>query len=533
MGYEGTKVISLVRVSTQDQAEDDRAGIPAQQECIRQIIDRHGLVCIDNLVVPAVSGTDTARCAEIRVAMAKLLSGEAQGIVVTRFDRLMRPDSFKQFGVLFGVIQESGALIFDESDITDLNSDSGFLQGGIKALIAGDELRRIKKRIQQGKEVKRRKGECPSSQITLPLGVTYVRNPKLLEPGQVLGWNYTPDVARVQDAFERFNKGEDNLTILGHKVGIQPRTLADILRNPIYKGYRVYAEKRGKEKYSRPDGKQADRRKVPRSTSEIINIKVFDKPAVSEELFDDVQMRLAVKSSRWRLPRTSAEPTNLGSGILFCARCGARIYCSSGKRKDRKGRGYYFCSENNYLKRRQGHQCVAANVRQEVMDELLMKLVKEKMTDTAWLTQVVATHPALTKQSEVVDQSAQVSSGLKAILVRKNRLVDLYEKSGIEFDMYKERLQKLAAEENALRKIPQRDQSTFDLVALVTAFVRGALAFSRLSTLSERKNALRQIFSRILVDGPQIVGCSLHGPSYADDCRVGSHTGTDSSRPPA
>lgn len=532
MDYKGTKVISLVRVSTQEQAEDDRAGIPAQKEAVRRIIERFELDCIETVVLTNVSGTSTFQCPEVLRLLQRLVSGEIGGIVITRMDRLIRPDKYGDFALL-GMIQTSGAMIFDETGVVDLASDQGFLSAGFNALIAGQEIRTFKKRVIAGKEHKRRKGECPSSQITLPLGVTYIRNVRLLEPGQVLGWNYTPDIARVQDAFERFNKGEDNLTLLGQKVDIQPRTLADILRNPIYKGYRVYTEKRGKEKYSRPDGKQADRRKVLRTTSETINIKVFDKPAVSEELFDNVQMRLANKSSRWRLPRSSSEPTNLGSGILFCARCGARIYCSSGKRKDRKGRGYYFCSENNYLKRRQGHQCVATNVRQEVMDELLMKLVKEKMTDTVWLTQVVSTHPALAKQSEVVDQSRQISSGLKAIQVRKNRLVDLYEKNGIEIDMYKDRLQKLTTEENALRKIPQQDQSSFDITAMVTAFVRGALAFSRLSTLSERKNVLRQIFSRILVDGPQIVGCSLHGPSYADDCRVGIHTDTDSSPPPA
>ena len=532
MDYKGTKVISLVRVSTQDQAEDDRAGIPAQQESVGRIIERYELDCVDTVVLTNVSGTATFQCPDILRLLQRLASYEVGGIVITRMDRLLRPDKYGDFALL-GAIQSSGALIFDETGVIDLSSDHGFLSAGFNALFAGQEIRTFKRRVSAGKEIKRRKGECPTGQITLPLGVTYIRDPKLLEAEQHLGWNYTPDVTRVIDAFERYNNGEDNLSKLGKIVGIQPRTLADILRNPIYMGYRTYSEKRGNDKYIRPDGRQADRKKVPRPSSEVISIKVFDKPAVSKALFDNVQARLAEKSSRWRTPRSSSEPTNLGSGILFCARCGSRIYCSSGKRNDRKGRGYYFCSENNYLKRRQGHNCAAQNVRQEIMDQLLMKLVNEKMSDTEWLTQLVSTHPALTRHSEVADQSKQIYSGLKAIQARKSRLVDLYEKKGIEFDMYMERLQKLAAEEDALRKIPKQDQSPFDLVAMVTALVRGALAFNRLSTLSERKTVLRQIFSKILVDGPQVVGCSLHGLSHADDCRVGTHTGTGSSPPPA
>src|SRR5690348_17158360 len=55
------KVVEFIRVSTESQAGEDRAGIPAQRAANRQTIARYGLECVDTVEVFDVSGAAVLR----------------------------------------------------------------------------------------------------------------------------------------------------------------------------------------------------------------------------------------------------------------------------------------------------------------------------------------------------------------------------------------------------------------------------------------------------------------------------------------
>jgi len=78
---------------------------------------------------------------------------------------------------------------------------------------------------------------------------------------------------------------------VGRKVGIEGFNLRNILRNPIYTGWRVIDKKRDMSlagKYITKDGRQGDRRKIKRLPDEVIRVKVLE-PLISESEFNQVQ----------------------------------------------------------------------------------------------------------------------------------------------------------------------------------------------------------------------------------------------------
>jgi len=192
--------------------------------------------------------------------------------------------------------------------------------------------------VHGAKEEKRKQGKCPNSYITLPTGVTYDRKAEK--------YGFNEKIADVVKAFRLIDEeGICNLREVERRVGIHHRTLANILRNPIYIGIRRYDQKRGNEKYIGENGRQAGRKKISRNKDEIISVKISDNPPVCPERFRRVQDILSGKKRNWRLQRGSNPVVNLGVGIAKCAFCNSPLYCSSGKRSDRKRIGYYFCKK--------------------------------------------------------------------------------------------------------------------------------------------------------------------------------------------
>jgi len=244
------RVIAFLRVSTEEQADEDRAGIPRQRESIRLTANARNLQIVDEVVLTDVSGSNVRRSSAFQDILQQVSSRSIDGVVVSDLDRLIRPNDLADLEVL-DVFHRAGAVIYTEGAIHDFRSIEGTLLSQVIALFAGYERRLILKRIIDAKEEKRRRGKCPSSRITLPLGINYHRETEQ--------WGFTSDIAKVQEAFRLVDEeGQTNISTIGGLVGIASRTLWNILRNPIYMGMRVYARKRGDVRYRSSDGKQAD-----------------------------------------------------------------------------------------------------------------------------------------------------------------------------------------------------------------------------------------------------------------------------------
>lgn len=516
------RVIALLRVSTEEQAADDRAGLDRQQTVINRAVIANNLDVVRTVTLIDVSGNNVLLNPEFQGILQAVQTREIDGVVVADQDRFVRADDLATLAAL-DVLKKAKAKLYTGGTIHDYSTNAGIFQSHISAIVAGLELRTIKERMQGGKEEKRMAGKCASSDITLPRGVAYDRKTER--------WSYIDtEVAAVQEAFQLIDEeGMTNISAIAKTVGIQNRTLHNLLRNPIYCGWKVYDQKRGDEKYYRADGKQGDRKKISRD--EPIRVQVIDQPAVTQERFDRVQAILENKGTKWRRDRVATE-VNLGTGIAVCGHCGRRLYAGSGKRKEGKDRvGYYYCAGNDYLNRRKGTSCPQPNIPKPVLDETLVKFAAEylaseevigKLAEKLHAPTEASTRPAMEKKLADIDR-------------RKKRLLEGYEAGDIELAYLKSRKGELENEAGTLTRLIQseiernriRDQADDSLKLLVTA----CIGFARLTNKAEQQAALRALFAKVAFLNEAIVGCEILIPGIRPVCstEIGIRTDKDSS----
>ena len=516
------RVIAFYRVSTEDQAKEDRAGIPRQRNSVARTVANRNLEVVEEIELTDVSGADVRRSPVFAEILRKVKDREVDGVVVADLDRLIRPNDLADLEVL-DVFRRAGATLHTEGSAHDQSSVEGILSSRLNAIFAGHERLVIKKRSLDAKEAKRRQGKCPSAKITLPLGVDYIRKDNL--------WCYNRDVEKVKEAFRLIDEdGITNLTILASKVNIQPRTLWNLLRNPIYMGWRVYDRKRGEEKYASTDGKQADRRKVLRTPENTIRVQVFPIPAVAPDRFERIQIILGEKGTKWRRQRESIE-INLGTGIAVCSHCGKKLYASSGRRSSGSRPGYYCCAANYYLAKRKGSSCPQPNIRKDHLDKTLIAFVSKYLTSEEILD-CLAKHISAPAQD--------TSKGAKALIVelekKKSRLLSLYEDGIMEKDELATRVTEIKAEiqaaANVLNANTERSRIRQESSRNLRLLSKAAVAFRSITTRAEQQAALRGLLASVAFDGAKVVGFVplLQGLNHAGYTENGIHTGRGSLR---
>jgi len=389
------RVIELVRVSTLGQASEDHASVESQHVINRRTEAQYGLTIVKTIELIGVSGTAVLLTPEIQDMLRLMADPEIHGVVAREFSRLMRPENLADFALLQAFAESNCKLYLPDGPI-DFSSNDGRLMGTLKATIAGNVRREMLKAAWESREVKRRKGELAQPRVCLPFGVD----------NKGTDWWYTADAQRVKEAVRLVLSGETSYFELGKKVGIPPRGLAYMLKNPIYTGWRVIDKKRDMSaagKYVSPDGRQAGRRTINRAPEEIIRVQVIDEPLVSESDFALVQKILGMKKSfHWRTS-PNYEQRYTYTGYLECT-CQGRIY-SKKWRQD-----YYVCK----------HKCGVSGMRRDKLDPFLDQMFASRFTNERFLRKLAKHKPV--PQSNV----EQVRKQIEALASKRERVLDTY-----------------------------------------------------------------------------------------------------------
>src|SRR5713101_81820 len=219
-------VIELIRVSTEQQAGEDRAGIPAQREINRRTVKTYGLHVVRSITIVDVSGTAVLSSPEMQELLRLMESCDIHGVVTKEFSRLIRPEKFTDYALLQHFI-DTGTVLYLPDGPIDLASKTGRLLGTIRAAIAGLERREIIERMNDAKEAIRRAGRHAGGASSLPYGVDYSKE---------RGWYYTAEAQKVKQAFEFFLSGTTGYTDIGERLNIPRTSVRFILENPIYCG---------------------------------------------------------------------------------------------------------------------------------------------------------------------------------------------------------------------------------------------------------------------------------------------------------
>ncbi|MBL6975617.1 MAG: recombinase family protein [Deltaproteobacteria bacterium] len=305
------KLLPIHRVSTLGQAGDDREGLDRQRHSTRLVAETHRAKLLPAVEIENVSGSDLAATPEWQNQVQPAISDPDTHIASDSIDRILRAEDFN-FEV-FRDLLATKTRIFTPGKIHDLAIAEDAFMAGLLALVGGREKSEIKRRIQAGREAKRRRGEWPLKLSALPRGILY--DPK------TKAWSYDKTEADIiTSVFHQFVVERRPLRAIGRTIGKPMQTVRGYLQSPIYKGLLVYDQKRG-EKYPSKNGRQPDRKKIARAPHEIIEVRVFGGPDQLQQLVPDDEWAetqgLLLENSKTSLRRREAgKPQTWASGFL-------------------------------------------------------------------------------------------------------------------------------------------------------------------------------------------------------------------------
>ena len=499
-------VIELIRVSTESQAAEDRAGIPAQREINQRTARIYGLNIVRSIEVVDVSGSAVLLSPEVQELLRLIDCSDIVGVVTKEFSRLIRPEKFTDYALLQHFIDTNTLLYLPDGPI-DLASKLGRFFGTIRAAIAGLERREIVERMQDAKESMRRAGKHPSSSITLPYGVGYSKE---------RGWYYTAEAEKVKHAFMLFLCGHTSYTDIGRLLNLPRTDIRFILGNPIYTGWRIYDQKRDSSAAGyrpRPDGKQGDRRKMKRAPDEVIRVQVLE-PLVTQSEFDRVQQFIELKRHKhWRV-RAETPARYTYNGFLTCADCGCLIYTHSSKLD------FYNCKSQNTRERRKRalvglEPCTNRYMLRKVLEPKINAVFSRQLTDRRFIASVVDSYNASLRTADrVADPILQSAVGarLQALDEKKQRVLETFFDGLIVREERDRRLQELDREIASYQAVhadqPGPGRKLLDPEA-VAAALEPFVEWEFLSR-EDRRKLLRQLCPEIAVYRYQVKSVQLN-----------------------
>ena len=506
------RVIELIRVSTEGQAADDRASIPAQRSVNRRTCAQYGLEIVRSFEISDVSGASVLLAPEIQQLLAVMQDPKIHGVVAREFSRLMRPENFTDYALLQAFVDTQTVLYLPEGPI-DLTTKTGRFLGTIRAAMAGLERTEILERIWSAKEEKRRRGELGQSKVVLPFGVGY-------EEGR--GFFYKPEAERVREAFRRFLAGNQSYTELARIVGVTPRGMHVIMRNPIWIGWRVIDKKRDMSaagRYQKPNGRQTDRRKIPRTPEETIRIQVIDEPLISEQDFQAVQKIMDLKQSKHWRRRGEIEHRFTYNGFLTCSECGEVVHTTFSRRE------YYACKG-----RRAMHTCRTKYMDREKLEGLLDTMFAGRLTDPNFVENCLREMKQRSDSSDSAASIQRLNAEIAALRGKRSRVIDGFVDGIINRD---ERDRRLAAtdreiqtaQEALLREAPG---APFDAATLIDKFA--PLSDWEHWSRDQKRLVLAAMVPDIRIADYKVESLGLNPAFFSNE---NTRTDTDSSRQPA
>ena len=518
------KVIELIRVSTTEQARDDRASIPAQHAINLRTATAYGLEIVDCIELVNVSGAAVLRTSEMQRLLKRIEQPTIHGVVVREFSRMIRPDTFADY-VLLQTFQDTGTVLYLPDGPIDFGNKTGRFLGTIRAAIAGMERSELLERVWGAKEQKRRAGKHPGNQQTLPFAVAY--DPK---SGT---WHYKPEAEKVREAARLFLSGETSYKDVGDRLGIRPFNLRNILRNRVYTGVRVIDKRRDPSSNAirtRGDGRQGDRPKISRSPEDVIRVKVLE-PIISEDEFERLQRILDLKKQKHWRARPDHHRRFVYGGFLRCGSCGNFVYTHSHAPRD-----WYVCKSRTAEARKERRSkglpdCENVYMRRERLEQSLDVLISDRLRDRTFLRQI-ATAYASQSPNGVKPELARVESGLVEVQEKRRRVMDAYFENLIDRPERDRRLAVLESDAALYGNLATRAPSSPPKLTS-KELARVFRVFHEWAFLSggDKRKLLRAAMPEIHVADYRVTGLSLiPGQPHGDEV---SRMGTDSSPPPA
>lgn len=454
--------------------------------------------------------------AEGRLGFQRLVSevglGNVGMILGIEMSRLAR--SCKDWHQLLEVCAIFGTLIADLDGIYDPAHYNDRLLLGLKGTMSEAELHILKQRMYEGKINKARRGD-----LAFPVPLGYARRPS----GEVV---MDPDEQARSVVKLVFRKFDELLTVnavlsyfvdhdiqLGFRIQNGPGrgelewrrpnrgTLTVMLHNPIYAGAYAFGRSLTDPRRKKPGSRWAGQ--VTRAPEEWLVLLKDRFPAyITWEQYETNVARMKANRSRWDAPGAPRRGAALLSGLLSCAKCGARMTVHYGPH-DR--RHVYICSrqKTDYgddVCQRVTGSVIDAFVRDRVLDALAPASLELSLEATKNLERERAELATLWQQRlERAQYEADRAARQYRLVEPENRLVARqlerdWEEKLAEFKRLEEEHRRF--EHNQPRRLSESEREAIRRLAADIP----ALWNAPTTTDAERKEILRQVVDRVVAD---------------------------------
>jgi DNA invertase Pin-like site-specific DNA recombinase len=454
------RVIELIRVSTEEQAKEDKGGIPAQKAACKRLAEQYGLDIRWTIQIDGVSGAAVMRSPGLQELLRICRDGHCAGIVVKEESRLMRPGSFGDYSVL-GVLQENNVKLYAMDGVIDFSTPQGVMWASLKFAMAGHERMLIRERTTSGRRAKRTAGAWVCGENAVPYGFKLTKDK--------LGNRLEVDpatIGRVERLFALFVGGVSNYADLARETGIGYHRIRYMLSNPIYTGYHVVrrvADPTGNVYHS--DGRLRYQKRVLLPPEAQERIRVLEEAPVDKETFEQAQKLLSLKKElRWGRPNTGRVDPYVYRGFLKCAVCGATVKTVMYTNKGAGFTAEYYVCHNAFGSRNRwsgggfevstaSGSCPTRRMRREILEPMLDAVVMEKLANPKFLPAMLEKKHQAMKRRDVKVDIERLEAEIGRLEGRIARSQEMYMDGHVSKAAYQVNYEKLTGE---LAKVQQK-----------------------------------------------------------------------------
>jgi DNA invertase Pin-like site-specific DNA recombinase len=367
------KVLAMLRVSSQGQADDEKDGLPRQQRRIEKYCEQYGLEIIETYPL-VVSGAYVADDSGFQDLIKRMADPTINGIVFASMDRFFRPKYIDSYSI-FETFRKRRKMMYCDLGALDQRDPQDQMRIALYGTIAGQERRNIADRLIDGKNAARKNPTKKTD--SLPCFISGPENGKFI---------YNDKAPAVRKAFELAATGE-NFTAILRATGVCTSIpgMKNLLENEWVLGFKHCLKKR---KIDEEEDRTLQAR-MDRSPDEQIRVRtnLADTPLVDMETWNKVQAVLGIGKHKWISHKTRTG-NFLGAGVVHCP-CGQPTFHkhSSDGKGNNAAYGYYICqSRIRYHQKRDGlTPCDNPSLSQKEADAAIVQAVVKYLTDDKML----------------------------------------------------------------------------------------------------------------------------------------------------
>lgn len=398
-----------VRVSTEEQAKEGFS-IRAQEQKLKDYARIKEWAIHKIYIDEGISGKNITDRPQINQLIKDIKKGLVKNVLIFKIDRLTRNTSDLIY--LINLFNEYNCAFNSLCESIDTQTPSGRMFIKIIGIFAEFERENIVERTKLGFERKVKEGY---SLCTRTASYGYTRN-----IGDKIQKINEKEAVIVREVFDMFvhhgksfldiakNLNERNIPTKENSVWIA-RSIRNMLTNCNYIGKVRYATKDEERNFE---------------------VQGNHEPIISNELYEEAQELISKISKKSYTKRPKEE--NYFSGVLYCAKCGARLVTHNDLYKNKSGekifKSGYRCS--NYIRK----TCSASNISQKSVETAFMDYI-EQIEDFSAINEIQLEENRKAKDNNI-KLIEKLNNQLKNLENKEKEILNSYVDNNLNFDRY-------------------------------------------------------------------------------------------------